>query len=291
MKFRNVSAFLLLSVLCPGASHVILIGVDGLAPAGIRRAETPNFKQLMKRGSWTFHARAVIPTVSSPNWASMVNGAGPAQHGITSNEWKPEKHEIEPVCHGSTAIFPTIFDALRQQKATSRIGIFHHWEDFARLVERGAPNRIEHVKTADETMATAISWWKTQKPDLLFVHLDHVDDAGHNHGWSTPEYKAAVEKADALVGQMLSAVDASPERAETTLIVSSDHGGTGKKHGGLTMDEIEIPWFVVGPGVRAGFELKNPVNTYDTAATIARVLKVKTPPCWIGRPVAEAWTR
>ena len=35
----------------------------------------------------SIHARGVIPTVSSPNWASMIMGAGPEQHGITSNDW------------------------------------------------------------------------------------------------------------------------------------------------------------------------------------------------------------
>jgi len=31
------------------------------------------------------------------------------------------------------------------------------------------------------------------------------------------------------------------------------------------------------------------VNTYDTAATIARVFGLKPPACWIARPVSEAF--
>jgi len=45
----------------------------------------------MREGAWTLHARGVMPTVSSPNWASMIMGAGPEQHGVTSIDWQPYK--------------------------------------------------------------------------------------------------------------------------------------------------------------------------------------------------------
>ena len=58
----------------------------------------------------------------------------------------------------------------------------------------------------------------------------------------------------------------------TTIIVSSDHGGKGKGHGGNSMAEIEIPWIAAGAGVKEGYEVQSPVNTYDTPATAARHL-------------------
>ena len=73
------------------------------------------------------------------------------------------------------------------------------------------------------------------------------------------------------------------------LLVTADHGGVGKKHGGDTMAELEIPWIVHGYGVAAGKEIGTPVNTYDTAATVAYLLGLKPPACWIGRPVTEAF--
>jgi arylsulfatase A-like enzyme len=75
---------------------------------------------------------------------------------------------------------------------------------------------------------------------------------------------------------------------QTVLIFTADHGGMGTKHGGLTMSEIEIPWIIAGPGIAAG-EISAPVNTYDTAATIAYLFNLKTPDCWIARPVLSAF--
>jgi arylsulfatase A-like enzyme len=50
----------------------------------------------------------------------------------------------------------------------------------------------------------------------------------------------------------------------------------------MSMGEIEIPWILTGPGVPKG-EISDPVNTYDTAATIADLLGLRPPKCWIGQ--------
>ena len=57
------------------------------------------------------------------------------------------------------------------------------------------------------------------------------------------------------------------------------------------MAEIEIPWIISGPGVAKGRELHSLINTYDTAPTLAYVLRVKPPSAWIGKPVMEAFAR
>jgi len=105
-----------------GAEHVVVIGVDGLNPNGIVKADTPNLDKLVKTGAHTFHARAVMPTSSSPNWASMIMGAGPEQHGVWSNEWQPWKFDRSPVAVGSGGIFPTIFGVMREQQQPAEEG-------------------------------------------------------------------------------------------------------------------------------------------------------------------------
>ena len=74
------------------ARHVVVFGVDGLSPKGIEKAPTPVMHALMQNGLWTLHARAVLPTVSSPNWAAMIMGAAPDVTGVTSNNWQPDKY-------------------------------------------------------------------------------------------------------------------------------------------------------------------------------------------------------
>ena len=59
----------------PGTEHVVMIGLDGFSPDGIRNANTPVLDQLMATGAYTLRARGVMPTSSGPNWASILMGA------------------------------------------------------------------------------------------------------------------------------------------------------------------------------------------------------------------------
>jgi predicted AlkP superfamily pyrophosphatase or phosphodiesterase len=269
--------------------HVVIVGVDGLSPDGVQQAKAPNLARMMKEGAYTLHARAVMPTVSSPNWASMIMGAGPEQHGVTSNEWQPGKGEIRPTAVGPEGIFPTIFGILKAQRPKAKSAVFHDWDGFGRLIERKAIDRIEDSNGPRNAVEHAVAYIKAERPQLCFIHLDNVDDAGHSHGHGTPQYYTAVEEADRLLGVVLRGLEEAGIADRSVVLLTSDHGGVGKKHGGATMAEIEIPWIIYGHSVAAGRELATPVSTCDTAATAAYLLGLKPPACWIGRPVTEAF--
>ena len=268
--------------------HMIVVGVDGLSPDGIAHAAAPHMKSIRERGSWTFHARAVMPTSSSPNWASMIMGAGPEQHGVTSNDWEPDKYDIAPTAKGPGGIFPTVFSVLREQRPGSILAVYHDWPGFGRLFERKMVDTIANPSGPTNTMGQAVEYLLAKQPTLMFIHLDHVDHAGHEFGHGTEKYYEAVAAADYLIGELIAGLEKAGLRDRTILLVTADHGGIGKHHGGATMAEIEIPWMMEGPGVLPGHEIPGPVNTYDTAATISYLFKVKAPSVWIGRPVRDA---
>ena len=107
----------------PGIEHVIVIGVDGLSPDGIRRANVPVLKKMIAGGAVQWNVRTTLPSSSSTNWASMIMGAGPEQHGILSNEWEKENASLPPVVRGEEGIFPTIFSVVRQNRCTIGAGL------------------------------------------------------------------------------------------------------------------------------------------------------------------------
>ena len=266
--------------------HVVVIGVDGMSPDGILNANTPNMDKMIKNGAHTFEGQAVMPTSSSPNWASMIMGAGPEQHGITSNAWKRKDVKEKSYCNGKVGeTWPTIFKVLKEQRPKVRIGIFHHWISFGRLVERGVANRKEFTFSKVNTISRAATYFRIAKPELIFIHLDHVDHAGHKYGHGTPEYYESVSEADMLIGRMQKAIQRAGLDEETIIIITSDHGGKGHGHGGDSPEEINIPWIITGPQVSKGKTITQKVNTYDTAATIASLLKLKSPECWIAKPI------
>ncbi|MDN5210440.1 alkaline phosphatase family protein [Fulvivirgaceae bacterium BMA12] len=270
-------------------SHLIVIGVDGMSPDGIINAETPVMDQLIKEGSHTLNARGVLPTSSSTNWASMVSGAGPEQHGITSNGWERDDHTLPAVTTGREKIFPTIFSVIKNQKPDLKMAAIYDWGGFGRLIERSILDYDRNGEDEDITAKLAIDYIKSEQPHFLFVHLDHVDHAGHHYGHKTSDYYKSVTKADKLIGEIIQASKDAGLFEETIFIVSADHGGIGYGHGGETLDEIEIPFIIYGKGIKKNKRISQEVYQYDNAATVAYAFGLKQPYAWIGKPVKSVF--
>lgn len=268
--------------------HVIVIGVDGLSPDGILKADTPTLDSMMANGAWSLHARGVMPTTSGANWASILDGAGPEQHGVTSNDWQVGEFNFPTSVTGSGGFFPSIFQILTDQHPDWEIGSVYHWDGFGNLYDHRFVDYDVHGETEDQTAALAAAYIKAKRPTFLFVHLDHVDHAGHEYGHGTPQYYEAVAKADRLIGEIRQATVEAGIPDDTVILVTSDHGGVGKGHGGETLAELEIPWIASGKGINEGVELDLPINTFDTPATVAWLLGADIPYAWLGRPVRAA---
>lgn len=264
--------------------YVIVIGIDGLAAHGIRQATTPVFDSLMRVGSFTLEARSETPTVSSPNWGSILMGSSPQEHSILSNSW--QRHHITDsifCAQKKGETMPTIFKVLRQEFPEADLACFHDWDDFGRLVEQGVPSMIAATKGEDRTLAEAMRYVRYNKPLFTFIHLDHVDHAGHEHGWETSAYLEAVQKADRMVGEFCAMLQAEGMAGEAVLLIVSDHGGKGKKHGGQSEEELNIPVLISGKGIAAGKALPKGVRNADIAPQVAHLLKAKLPSCWTGK--------
>lgn len=119
-----------------GIEHIIVIGVDGMSPNGIQKASTPTLDTMIQNGSATMHARPVLPSSSSPNWASMVMGADTEQHGVTSNGWEKFDHQLPPVVVTENGTFPTIFTLFKDQQPEAHVGAIYDWDGFGRLFEK-----------------------------------------------------------------------------------------------------------------------------------------------------------
>jgi len=291
-KFSKLILSLFLFALAPAETfsqkikHVILIGSDGFGAYAFENAKVPNLRAMMKEGSWSLKARTVLPSSSAANWASMVMGAGPELHGYTT--WGSKKPDMPARVLDEYGIFPSVYALLRKEKPNSEIGVIYEWDGIGFLFPKAAVN---HDQNADGDIAianAASKYIKEKKPNFLFVHLHDVDSVGHNVGHGTPEYYAAIERTDTHIGTILKSVREAGIEKNTVVLFTADHGGVDKGHGLISMDEMQIPWIIRGPRIQKNKELSESIMTFDTAATIAHLLKLKAPQVWIGRPVKGA---
>lgn len=116
------------------AKHVILIGSDGFGAYAFEKAKIPNIRKMMSQGSYSLKARAVLPTSSAVNWASMLMGSGPELHGYT--EWGSKAPELPSAVVGTKGIYPTLFSLIDEQRPEAKKGSIYHWGGIAHLFEQ-----------------------------------------------------------------------------------------------------------------------------------------------------------
>ncbi|WP_442878924.1 alkaline phosphatase [Bacteroides sp.] len=273
------------------AEHVILIGLDGWGSYSVEKANMPHVKKLMKEGAYTLKKRSVLPSSSAVNWASMFMGAGPELHGYT--DWgskTPELPSRELNAHG---IFPTVFQLLRESSPKAEIGCLYEWggikyliDSLAMSYQQQVPDYNKYPKAMSEMASQYI---KEKKPVLAGFIFDSPDHTGHVDGHDTPAYYAKLEELDEYIGQIIKAVEEADMLDQTIFIVTSDHGGIKKGHGGKTMEEMETPFIISGKNIKKGLCFDDSMMQFDVASTIASIFALKQPQVWIGRPMKQVF--
>lgn len=275
----------------PVAGHVVYIGLDGWGAYSLPEAEMPAVKSLMEKGCWTLQKRTVLPSSSAPNWASMFMGAGPELHGYTT--WGSQHPELPSRVILKHNIFPTVFQVARDRYPDAEIGVLYDWDGIKYLVDTLSlsfhAQSPDYVKYPGELCSMAEKYIKEKKPMLVAVCFDEPDHTGHTAGHDTPEYYAKLKVLDGYIARIVKAVEDAGISDDTIFIVTSDHGGTGTGHGGITMQEMETPFIIAGKGIRQGGEMTESMMQYDVASTIARILALRQPQVWIGRPMTEVF--
>jgi len=261
----------------PRAKHVILVGLDGMGSYGFQRAATPFMNNIAKNGALTVKARSVLPSDSSPNWASMLTGALPNQHGITSNDWQPDNHNIEPSLKNKKGLFPSIFDDIKSQRPDYKVYAFTEWKGLGRMFDSSVPDKVVNSRNGVELLNAAIETFFSDKPEFLFVAINETDHVGHEFGHESKEYFDCITKFDSLLGKLATRLEEAKMLDNTVLIITADHGGIGINHGGDTPNEMEIPVILYGGDVTKG-KIITEVNIIpDIAATVAGLLGVTMP--------------
>jgi arylsulfatase A-like enzyme len=250
---------------------VAIISIDGLRPDALLNIGAPNILALAARGAYTWQAQTILPSLTLPSHVSMLTGFTPDVHGVVWDDYLKERGPI-PV--------PTLFSVARS--FGRRTAMMAGKQKFTYFCE-GAGSDVCAItsKGDDEVTSGAVS---SRAVDLLFVHLPDVDVNGHSTGWMSDAYLTAVRRADLAVGRIVSSLP-----ADTTVILSADHGGHLSEHGSTQASDMTIPWIIAGPRVAQGRRLSSAIRTVDTAATAAYVLGFPPQPGAAGRPVLEAF--
>ncbi len=261
----------------PPITRVVIISIDGLRPDAIDLAPMPVLQGLIQSGAYSLTAQTIFPSVTLPSHTSMLTGLCPAAHGVTWNEYLPERGYAR-----GTDLFDLAHAAgLRTVMVTGK-------EKLRQITEPGSLDLFRWVNDPDPVIGRQAAALIPQGFGLLFIHLPDGDLEGHTYGWMSLQQLLALRGSDEALGTVLKALDEAQMRENTLVIVTADHGGHNTTHGFDIPADMTIPWVANGPGI-VHAQLASRINTTDTAATAAWALGLSLPGEWAGRPVLEAF--
>jgi predicted AlkP superfamily pyrophosphatase or phosphodiesterase len=275
-----------LPVLAPGSSDrkVLLVGVDGLRWDRIAAADAPVLTALMTDGLYATGAHdpaSPAQTVSGPGWSTLATGTSPQRHGVRDNSFRGRRYDQ---CPDFMALAKRAIPDVRSCAVI----------DWAPLVDMGTfgpeidvrirfdGDRFGFFAEDLRTIDVATQLLTETDPDITFVYIGCVDEAGHRTGPLSSAYMARITAADQMIGRLLDAVRGRRTyRDEQWLVlVTTDHGHLDEGgHGGTTEAERAIFVIASGSGIPAGTRTTG-VRTVDVAPTVLDHLGVVPDPSW-----------
>lgn len=248
----------------PTDPHVVLISSDGTRPDAITsqgQQALPNFYRFVDGGAGTDNARTIVEaTATLPDHLSMVTGVGvdgPSGHHVTFDD-----DDGRTVHDAAGRYVSSVFDVVHDNCMSTSLFAGKPKFDFLDRswdADHGAPDLIGIDNGTDKIdmyqrgggpgiTAAVVSQLTTQPAGFTMVHYAAPDYAGHRYGWESPKYLAAVREVDAYIGTILDAIEADPDlAANTVVILTADHGGTGFSHSNWTLPlDYTIPFYVWG---------------------------------------------
>jgi arylsulfatase A-like enzyme/Flp pilus assembly protein TadD len=264
---------------------------DRVGVYGYRAAATPNLDALARDGTMAPQASAHVP-LTRPSHVALFTGRLPTETGIRDN--------ISPAVVPALPLLAEV--AKRAGFATgafvasvvldSSSGLDRGFDVYDDAIA-GAGGGAEFLNTlqrrGDAVTDAALAWLEKTRGSapagrvLLWLHLyDPHDPYEPPEPWASrfasSPYDGEVAFADEQVGRLDAALARLGLKADTALVVTSDHGeGLGDHgetlHGFFAYETtLRVPFLARGPGIVAGKRLSGTVALVDVLPTALDLL-------------------
>lgn len=265
---------------------VYLIVIDGLRFDVAHSAAMPFLRSLERTAAWG-KARAGLPSYSRPGYTRLLTGAPSELTGLTMND----QSAPSPV--------PTIFSLAREAGLGTAASAYYWVMEICEppgspvVTGRFTGERIRWGYAFNKSDEPAVRVFANAKeivrlhgPALTLVLPVSVDSASHEFGGDSEEYRRAAAAVDAALADFYHAL---PKEGKHLVIITADHGHRDAGgHGGEERTALEVPFFLLGDGLRPG-RMAGSIDQLDIAPTIAAALGLPMAGSMAGRVLVEAF--
>ena len=264
----------------PSTGRLVFVLIDALRyDTSLKTDLMPTLNQLKAQGaSALMHSQP--PSFSEPGYTTLLTGAWPE-----INDGPVFNLDYEDI---PTFTQDNLFSSAHANGWKTAISGYY-W--FEKLVPQDAVDLSFYTPGEDaaadvDVMQAALPWLQNNEAQLVLIHLDQVDYAGHHEGGATSaNWDAAAKRVDDMLAEILATLDLSKD----TLVVLSDHGQIDAGgHGGQDPVTLLEPFIMVGAGINPGQYAD--MQMVDVAPTLAALLGINLPASTQGRVQTDMFT-
>lgn len=267
------------------SNKVVMVLCDGLGDDHAR--ERMGFLEHLveEQAATRYTSRAVLPTMSRPNYESLHTGVMPLEHGLVSN------HIVR------RSAMPSVFSAAVAAGRTTAV-VGYYW--LSEMYHSSPFDPVEHAEFDDgaaditygrfyraddqpdsEVIVRAVMLARRHNPAYVLAHPMGIDHAGHTHGRDSVEYNQAITNLDGALALAIPAWLA----AGYSVLVTADHGHDGHKYHGGTDDAVRnVPLYAVRPDGAGRGNRAEVLSHLQVAPTLCAALGLDPEPTMKAEP-------
>ncbi len=211
----------------PPADKAVVLVIDGLGASQLS-ARSGHARTLSALLSAATTIGSPFPTTTASALATLTTGASSGVHGLVGYTVLDAEHDrvvnqlsgwddrLDPATWQRV---PTLFETARGAATPSfAIGMERYrTSGFTAAVLRGAEYRVG--ATVADRFAEARTVLDSIESGLLYIYVPELDQAGHAHGWQSPQWISALEDLDGEVRRF-----AASFSAREGMVLTADHG-------------------------------------------------------------------
>ena len=254
-------------------NKVMVVGIDGFRSDAMTQEITPFIFQFSQRNVYKNLSHLTEKdTYSGPNWSSILTGVHYNKHNVTDNSFDGSLFDM----------FPTFLNYIEKNINSINTASIVNWLPINQQVLSKDVDYYSNTQINDSLVFIEAKNLLLNndpiKPDVLFLHFDELDAAGHNFGFSpnTKEYTDKLKNIDFYVDSLVSIIDNKRLSGENWMcILVSDHGGDGYSHADYNNVNIRETVFILEHPSES-FKFQHKSNMTDIAPTVLDFLGISS---------------
>ncbi|XP_020775639.2 glycerophosphocholine cholinephosphodiesterase ENPP6 isoform X2 [Boleophthalmus pectinirostris] len=225
--------------LCAASRPLLVLLIDGFRYDYLDALDTlPGFRELLHRGVTVDYMTPDFPSLSYPNYYSLMTGRHCDAHHMTGNYmWDEASGKEFLIGTNVDSRLPLWWDGaeplwVTAQKSGRRVYMYY-WPGCEVEILGVRPTLCEEyisspsIQNLTSAIEDALNAIRSGKAHMGAVYYEKMDVEGHHFGPNSPEVKSALQELDTAMQALSHSITEKGLEDKLNVVMFSDHGMTG----------------------------------------------------------------